>query len=122
MTPIISPWLIYFISILSSIDFWVTGIFVCCAVTVTIGLLLSPIIIMEWDTIKDRIAEILKAIRLFCTVFIASSFLMVLIPSREDTIAILVASKATPDNYQAVKTEILSLIKEVKNIDDKESE
>lgn len=102
--PFISPWLIYAIEILDNMK-----VFLC------IFPLIATMAFFGWGafTQPDEEKTIAGAKRL---AIICGGILLVamLIPTKSTCAAMIIASKANPANYEAIKQELISLIGEVK--------
>lgn len=100
MEPIISPWLIYIISMVSPLKCF----FTMSASVISIVLLFYFIGEVKWKYIKQLII-----------VDMISIFLALVLPTKETLIAMLVASYTTPDNLaltnEVIKTNLQDYIK-----------
>lgn len=113
--PFISPWLIYGISTLCEMRevlMFVSAIsvFALVAYTVIFAAETECEYQSDWKKFNAWVAKLPKLAIPLCIVFVASN----LIPTKETATAMLIASKATPENYDALKKEIVTLIGEVK--------
>ena len=109
MEPIVSPWLIYIISVTGSIKF-IIGMILFCLVIWTIAVGVCSI---DDDVSEESRANSKRAFkRLLCRT-ITVAFLFALIPTKEDAIAMTVASFITPDNLSSAKDVAIDVIKDI---------
>lgn len=106
MDPIISPWLIYLISVINSIRIFafllglIFGLpLLICFVSdyfnsVNVDIL-TPYQLDEYEELKKRNAKQIKKYFILCLTFILVGLL---IPSKETLITMLIANVITPDN------------------------
>lgn len=105
MEPIISPWLIYSLSIVGSL--WKL-----CGFISAICLLLAFVMRIEMNDIYDEKALSkchcwLKLLIVVAAVFALLSFFL---PTKETYMAMIAASYATPDNIQIVQGNIIDFV------------
>ena len=106
MEPIISPWIVYIIDILSS--FYTFSLIV--SVTGFLALIFFPMVADIEGMNKDTIIKWEKRIG---AVFIISTLLWVFIPSHETMLTMLVLQYTTSDNIQLVQTNIIDFIQNI---------
>ena len=106
MEPIISPWIVYIIDILSS--FYIISWLV--ALVGFLALIFFPIVADTEGMNKDTIIKYEKRIG---AVFIVSTLLWVFIPSQRTMLTMLVLQYTTPDNIQLVQTNIVDFIQNI---------
>lgn len=106
MTPIISPWIIYAISVLSSVKFILT---LGCVVSLVVwGILLGAILDEEEDAkIPFKYSSI---------VFMVCVILTILIPSKETMLTMLTLHYVTPDNLLLLQDNIIDFIQKIVDI------
>lgn len=106
MDPIISPWLIYLISVINSIRIFAFLLGLAFSIPLLIYFvsdffncinedILSPYQLDKYEELKERNAKQIKKYFIFCFIFI---FIGLLIPSKETLITMLIANVITPDN------------------------
>lgn len=106
MEPIISPWIVYIIDILSS--FYIISWLV--ALVGFFALIFFPIVADIEGMDKDRIIKYEKRIG---AVFIISTLLWVFIPSQRTMLTMLVLQYTTPDNISLVQDNIVDFIQKI---------
>lgn len=104
MEPIISPWLVYALSLVNPL---ITILAVVAILAVT-GLV---IVYTDYDFYDERSSNEVKVI---WVVFIISTLLAIFIPSKNTLIAMYVANHVTPDNLSNAQEIITTLINQVK--------
>lgn len=114
MTPVISPFIIYLITVLSSIKF-----FACISFTF---LCVSPIFVLCWvyetDNETEQVFKSLKPYYIGLSVFFI--LCMLFIPDKDTLLTMLVVSYITPDNINLVEGHVadfvLNIIQAVKDV------
>lgn len=106
--PFISPWLIYLVQVIGNLGPTLALASFALGASRVIPDLIRADRSDEWEKFT-RTIKLWLAIVIFCCSI--ASF----IPSKETATAILIASKATPDNYDFIKKEILGIIDKVKD-------
>lgn len=104
MEPIISPWLVYALSLVNPLIL-ILSIVAILAVTVLF------IVYTDYDFCDERSSNEIKVI---WAVFIISTLLAIFIPSKNTLIAMYVANHVTPDNLSNAQEIITTLINQVK--------
>lgn len=104
MEPIISPWLVYALSLVNPL-ISILSIVAILAVTVLV------IVYTDHDFCDERSSNEVKVI---WAVFIISTLLAIFIPSKNTLIAMYVANHVTPDNLSNAQEIITTLINQVK--------
>lgn len=104
MEPIISPWLVYALSLVNPLIL-ILSIVAILAVTVLV------IVYTDYDFYDERSSNEVKVI---WAVFIISTLLAIFIPSKNTLIAMYVANHVTPDNLSNAQEIITTLINQVK--------
>jgi hypothetical protein len=112
MEPIISPWLIYWISVLSNLNNLAHTIS-CISAVLILALIPAYFCIDISEDTKDKVIRILK---ISIIVFVISGLLSVLIPSKNDMIGMLVLSYITPDNIDLVQDNMVEFVKRIMDI------
>lgn len=106
MEPIISPWIVYIIDILSS--FYTLSLII--SVTGFLALIFFPIFADTEGIDKDRIIKYEKRIG---AVFIISTLLWVFIPSQRTMLTMLVLQYTTPDNISLMQDNIVDFVQKI---------
>ena len=106
MEPIISPWIVYIIDILSSL--YTFSLIV--SVTGFLALIFFPMVADIEGMDRDRIIKYEKRIG---EVFTISTLLWIVIPSQETMLTMLVLQYTTPDNIQLMQTNIVDFIQNI---------
>lgn len=106
MKPIISPWIVYIIDILSS--FYMISWII--ALVGFLALIIFPMVADTEGMDKDRIIKYEKRIG---AVFIISTLLWIFIPSQKTMLTMLVLQYTTPDNISLVQTNIIDFIQNI---------
>lgn len=104
MEPIISPWLVYALSLVNPLIL-ILSVVAILAVTVLV------IVYTDYDFCDKRSSNEVKVI---WAVFIISTLLAIFIPSKNTLIAMYVANHVTPDNLSNAQEIITTLINQVK--------
>lgn len=104
MEPIISPWLVYALSLVNPLIL-ILSVVAILAVTVLV------IFYTDYDCCDERSSNEVKVI---WAVFIISTLLAIFIPSKNTLIAMYVANHVTPDNLSNAQEIITTLINQVK--------
>lgn len=114
MTPVVSSFAIYLITILSSIK-----LFACISFAV---LCVSPVFVMCWAyESQDGVAQTFKRLKpYYIKLFIFTILCMIFIPDKNTLLTMLVVSYITPDNINLVEGHIadfvLNIIQAVKDV------
>ena len=103
MEPILSPWLIYLLWVLTGLK--VTSLFVLCASIFTL-IFCGSYYYVEGDTDSKRV------LKWAAITFVASGVIYVLIPPKEYLVAMVVTSYVTPENMHALNEMVKSTIGE----------
>lgn len=90
MEPIISPWVIY---MLPFVDIFIA----LMKITAILNLLMLIVVYTDKDFRADRGSKLTKGIG---AVFIISTLIAILTPSKDTLIAMYIANHATPENIQ----------------------
>lgn len=104
MEPIISPWLIYALPLVN----------VFIGVMATISLLTLAMLIIAYTDNEFREDRGTILIKILWAVFIISSLLAILTPSKNTLIAMYIANHVTPDNLSNAQEIITTIIKQAK--------
>lgn len=104
MEPIISPWIIYVIQVLSSLHD-------IAMVFLTISCILA--IIMFLPAFIEEAEEPQKYLKMAVIIAAVSGGLSVIIPDKETMIAMITASYITPENIQLVQGSIVDFVKQI---------
>ena len=102
MEPIISPWLIYALSL-------VDPLIMTLAVIAMLAITVLIIVYTDVDFIDQRSSVVVKAT---WAVFIISTLLAIFIPSKNTLIAMYIANHVTPDNISNAQELITTIIKQ----------
>lgn len=114
MTPVISPFVIYLITILSSIKF-----FACVGFAF---LCVSPVFVMYWAfETDDEVTQVFKRLKpYYIGLSVFFIMCMLFIPDKNTLITMLVVSYITPDNINLVEGHladfVLNIIQAVKDV------
>lgn len=104
MEPIISPWIIYALHVYDNIYFTCRTLMMC-------GFIIAPLLAlfgsMEDEEYMMKYAKISAIVAVVCTI------VLIIVPSKDTLIAILVASYITPDNITAVQGNIVEFVKQI---------
>lgn len=106
MDPIVSPWLIYLISVINSIRIFAFILGLSFSIPLLIYFvsdyfnsvnvdILTPYQLDQYEEIKEKNAKQIKKYFILCLTFILVG---ILIPSKETLITMLIANVITPDN------------------------
>lgn len=106
MEPIISPWIIYIIDVLSGFRF----ISVLIMVLGILALIFFPMIADTADVQKETIIRIEKLIG---AIVIVSILLVIFIPAKTTLLTMLVLQYTTPDNITLVQDNVVDFIQKV---------
>ena len=112
MEPIISPWTIYWINVLSNLNFLAQTIS-CISVVLLLVLIPAYFCIDISEDTRDRIIRIFK---ITIVVFVISALCTVFIPAKNDMIGMLVLSYITPDNINLVQDNMVEFVKRIMDI------
>lgn len=104
MEPIISPWIIYVIQVLSSLHD-------IAMVFLTISCILATIMFLP--AIIEEAEEPQKYLKMAVIIAAVSGGLSVIIPDKETMISMIAASYITPDNIQLVQGNIVDFVKQI---------
>lgn len=114
--PFISPWLIYLIGALSNFALIVSIVTIAVAIVLGFAILIHAV---HTDSSRADDWEGHAKFRRACVKWIVGCvvalFMVSFIPSKETAAAMLIASKATPANYETIKSELIGLIGEIKS-------
>lgn len=102
MEPIISPWLVYALSL-------VNPLILILAVVSILAVTVLVIIYTDYSFYDDRSSNEVKVI---WAVFIISALLGIFIPSKNTLIAMYIANHVTPDNISNAQEIITTIIKQ----------
>lgn len=102
MEPIISPWLVYALSL-------VNPLILILAVVSILAVTVLVIIYTDYSFYDDRSSNEVKVI---WAVFIISTLLGIFIPSKNTLIAMYIANHVTPDNLSNAQEIITTIIKQ----------
>lgn len=102
MEPIISPWLVYALSL-------VNPLILILAVVAILAVTALAIVYTDYDFYDERGSNKVKAI---WAVFIISTLLAIFIPSKNTLIAMYIANHITPDNLSNAQEIITTIIKQ----------
>ena len=102
MEPIISPWLVYALSL-------VNPLIIILAVIAILAVTVLTIIYTDYAFYDDRNSNEVKAI---WAVFVISTLLAIFIPSKNTLIAMYIANHITPDNLSNAQEIITTIIKQ----------
>ena len=118
MEPIVSPWLIYFISIIENLrDFFEAVIFIVIATDIIIvmgAFIESDDAIAVFYNRKEK--KIKPFIKLLIALSIIFPLLVVFIPSKETIITMYIANMVTPDNLNLANEIFKSNLKDYMDI------
>ena len=104
MEPIISPWVIYVIHVLSSLHD-------TAMVFLTISCILA--IIMFLPAIIEEAEEPQKYLKMAVIIAAVSGGVIIIIPDKDSMIAMIAVSYITPDNIQLVQGSIVDFVKQI---------
>ena len=100
MTPIISPWIVYAIDILCTLEF------LCSLGAVLLGIFIVMEIV-DFEVNNKNYSRCFKKASILFVLFIIAS---ILIPSKEAMLNMLVLSYVTPDNISLVQDNIVDFV------------
>ena len=104
MEPIISPWVIYVIHVLSSLHD-------TAMVFLTSSCILA--IIMFLPAIIEEAEEPQKYLKMAVIIAAVSGGVIIIIPDKDSMIAMIAVSYITPDNIQLVQGSIVDFVKQI---------
>lgn len=123
MEPIISPWTIYFINLVSNIGQMLCNIFVVCGLIAVCAIIICGMTTDDsWETKEQhqRNAEIrvscIKVVKITLPISLISVLILTFIPSKETLIAMLISSYITPDNLHGTNEVIKANLQDYINI------
>lgn len=108
MNYIIDPKLVYWISVASAVKMFIIGIAIMLLVICTVILISLGIDSQYYE--DEEINAKLKPVLRVTIVSIAFIFISLVIPSKETSVEMIVASKVTTESIQATKEEIYNII------------
>lgn len=118
MEPIVSPWLIYFVSIIENLHSFfeaVTFIVIATDIIITMGAFIeSDDAIAVFYNCKEK--KIKPFIKLLITLSIICPLLVIFIPSKETIITMYIANMVTPDNLNLANEIFKSNLKDYMDI------
>lgn len=110
MDPIISPWIIYAVSVIGNVrSLSMVGIIICVGVLVFAGLAYT----LNWDT-DEKSVRISKKVAKYATVVLLIFIVLALtLPNREMLATMIALQYITPDNIQLVQGNIVDFVSEI---------
>lgn len=104
MEPIISPWIIYTVHVLSSVRD------LCCGTLVfsVVGTIAFTIMGLVEDEEKA-----LKIAKILAVITVVNTIIVIIIPSKDILLTMIATSYITPDNIQLVQGNVLEFIKKI---------
>jgi len=112
MEPIISPWVIYWINVLSNLNSLAQ--ILCCISFVLVALCIPEYFCIDiGDDIRYKIIRVFKV---SIIVLVISALCCIFIPTKNDMIAMLVLSYITPDNVNLVQDNMVEFVKRIIDI------
>ena len=106
MEPIISPWLIYIVDVMSTIKIVSMIVMLLGIVAVILFPILADIVDVQEETL-------VKYKKLLCVVIIIALLLLIFIPAKTTLLTMLVLHYTTPDNITLVQDNIVDFIQKV---------
>lgn len=110
MNPIVSPWLIYLVSVLTTISHVAAVAIMVGSVVIVLCIIVMSLTFNEDEYIWDKAIKIMKITGI---VMVVSVVIVTLIPSRNDMLAMFALSYITPDNIQLVQGNIVDFVKQI---------
>lgn len=104
MTPIVSPWAIYWINILNDLH-TAFGIIAATSAVITF---LAPIIEDTYDEFEAK-----RWIKRLSCISIVSALLTIFIPNKETMLTMLVVQNITPDNITVAQNNIADFVAKI---------
>ena len=121
MEPIISPWLIYFLGIADAINLVLGIVFVGLGVGIFALILASVFSFAAGEGCDDKDVDVIrgrackKAVKRLIAPLVLSLFMVILMPSKNTIIGMIVAKNITRDNIASVIKAGKSIKEEVKS-------
>jgi hypothetical protein len=110
MEPVISPWIIYLISILSTIkDTAIFLVFISLVVITVLGI----VFLVEDEEEKEKWKSTAKTV---IKILIISSIVCIIVPDTETMISMLIFSYITPENIQLIQGNAVDFITKIIDI------
>ena len=110
MNPIISPWLVYLASVLTTISHVATVAIMAGSTVIVVCIIAMGLTFNEDEYIWNKSIKIMKITGI---VMVVSVLIVTLIPSRNDMLAMFALSYITPDNIQLVQGNIVDFVKQI---------
>lgn len=110
MEPIISPWLVYLVSVLTTISHVASIAIMAGSTIIVLCIIVMSLTFNEDEYIWNKTIKIMKITGI---VMVVSVVIVTLIPSRNDMLAMFALSYITPDNIQLVQGNIVDFVKQI---------
>lgn len=110
MEPIISPWLVYLVSVLTTINNVASVAIMAGSTIIVVCIIVMSLTFNEDEYIWNKSITIMKITGI---VMVVSVIIVTLIPSRNDMLAMFALSYITPDNIQLVQGNIVDFVKQI---------
>lgn len=111
--PLISPWLIYLVSVCDLVSKLSTALF---GISLAVAILLGVGLVLE--TNEEFRKKLVTTFKITLCAVVVSLTAVLFVPNKEIAISMVIANVITRENINITKNEILSLITDVKNIID----
>lgn len=105
--PIISPWIFYWIDVLSTLD-ELPGVLIMLGIAST--MLMIPIYVEGYEEVK-HICE--KITVVYLSILVLSAVISIFIPSKTTMYQMLISSYVTPNNVKFIKNEVKSSTQDI---------
>lgn len=110
MEPIISPWLVYLVGVLTTISHVATVAIMAGSTVIVVCIIVMGLAFNKDEYIWNKSIKIMKITGI---VMVVSVLIVTLIPSRNDMLAMFALSYITPDNIQLVQGNIVDFVKQI---------
>lgn len=110
MEPIINPWLVYLVSVLTTISHVAAVAIMVESTVIVVCIIVMSLTFNEGEYIRNKTIKIMKITGI---VMVVSVVIVTLIPSRDDMLVMFALSYITPDNIQLVQGNIVDFVKQI---------
>jgi len=107
MEPIISPWIVYGIDVISKLSI--------VAFLMVIGSLIGMLILAMNDSTYGNDEQEKKILKTLIVVFLVAVVFLVILPTKDTMLTMLALYYVTPDNIQAVQGNIVDFVSQIVN-------
>lgn len=105
MEPIISPWIVYGIDVISKLSI--------VAFLMVIGSLIGMLVFAMNDSAYGNDEKENKVLKILLIVFIVAVVFLVILPTKDTMLTMLALYYVTPDNIQAVQGNIVDFVSQI---------